>query len=609
MSSHLWNAYSLDDQFSDRIWCTKIADLIINQEWSAIQSQLEKTIEEKKVSDDNVPQQLCNYLIPNLSNGNRLLHLVAEVGAPAEIATALIQLGAWRSQKNNQGETAAQIAHQQGRDHLSQLLEPFFYHYFPSKCVAAIEKRFNAYLIEQLKSRSLVTPCDPVQLSVLQEFKISEVWYRLLPGYGSVSLELKSDHDRKVYLCGRIVLPNKPWVTPYLIWPGGLLEQEEDHEVDYSLEFLKQQFKERNSYALKPRVFMFHRWESDDASYEEEHPSHPESIRHYSDSYSDEIIVDNQSDKEEKEDNYVLLDDECFEFFEGGDEEVTAESTQQQLLESFQTVIECLQEEGDRKTALKFIDSAVQLFPNNVDILQQKAKLLIQSEDYSQALKLLNQVADLGQALDSDFYEQRAEVYEALEQWAAAAQDYSSVVLINPDHPDLDGIYSNIGTVLAQQKDYEGSLAAYSKAIAHNPEMGPWYLNRALTYAQMERWSEAIADCTAALVDCPPLGGDGYVDHIYSQRALAHVGREDWAAAIADWQAILETHPQDPEALLGIAIACSQQNQLARSRYHRQQALAGAPRFDRCRWLFQQCRTPWGPSLKELAKRIVRSKI
>lgn len=99
------------------------------------------------------------------------------------------------------------------------------------------------------------------------------------------------------------------------------------------------------------------------------------------------------------------------------------------------------------------------------------------------------------------------------------------VPLCDPEGKSDDD-YVRLATGLKLEEDYEGAIAAITKAINLKPKMAPWYLNRAQMWMALHRWSEAIQDCTNALVDCDPLTGGSFPFRcvIYSQRAIARVG-------------------------------------------------------------------------------------
>lgn len=164
-----------------------------------------------------------------------------------------------------------------------------------------------------------------------------------------------------------------------------------------------------------------------------------------------------------------------------------------------------------------------------------------------------------------------------------------------------DDDYVSLSTDLEREGDYEGAIAAITVAINLKPRMAPWYLNRAQTWMAWHRWSEAIQDCTTALVDCDPLTGGPFPFRcvIYSQRAIARVGMGDWSAACADWQALLADRPGDIEALVGLTLAYGHLDQSQQAENYGQEVSARLPSrgtFNMMDWFAEQCLHPWqGP--------------
>ena len=57
-------------------------------------------------------------------------------------------------------------------------------------------------------------------------------------------------------------------------------------------------------------------------------------------------------------------------------------------------------------------------------------------------------------------------------------------------------IRDRLGTILYNQRDYEGAIAAYSKAITLDSGYYEYFLGRGLAYANLRRFGSAKADLT-----------------------------------------------------------------------------------------------------------------
>ncbi|MFH4974915.1 hypothetical protein AB6A40_001624 [Gnathostoma spinigerum] len=78
--------------------------------------------------------------------------------------------------------------------------------------------------------------------------------------------------------------------------------------------------------------------------------------------------------------------------------------------------------------------------------------------------------------------------------------------------------HKNEGNRLFQQRCYEEAIAAYNRAIAHNPTAPSYFTNRALCYIQMMQWEKAGADCRKALeLDRKSVKANYFLGRVYMQ--------------------------------------------------------------------------------------------
>ncbi|MBL1080118.1 ankyrin repeat domain-containing protein [Nocardia sp. 2] len=75
------------------------------------------------------------------------LHHAASHGAPADVVQHLIQLGAWRSLRDTNGDTPLELAAQRGHRHLYELLTPLTHHHFPAADLAQLDHILHAVIV------------------------------------------------------------------------------------------------------------------------------------------------------------------------------------------------------------------------------------------------------------------------------------------------------------------------------------------------------------------------------------------------------------------------------------------------------------------------------
>lgn len=90
-------------------------------------------------------------------------------------------------------------------------------------------------------------------------------------------------------------------------------------------------------------------------------------------------------------------------------------------------------------------------------------------------------------------------------------------------------------------KDYEGAINYFTKAIELGANDKVIYVNRGLAYVGAKKYTEAIADCTTAI----ELGENDKV--IYIIRGIAYIGKKDYTEAINDFKEVIKLNKSGNE--------------------------------------------------------------
>lgn len=90
--------------------------------------------------------------------------------------------------------------------------------------------------------------------------------------------------------------------------------------------------------------------------------------------------------------------------------------------------------------------------------------------------------------------------------------------------------------------NFARALQLYTRAIKLNPEEALFYSNRALVYIRMQRFEEAVSDCSASIARQPTIKA-------YARRALAYDSLGMHAEAAHDHRAALQFEPRNPVCL------------------------------------------------------------
>lgn len=193
--------------------------------------------------------------------------------------------------------------------------------------------------------------------------------------------------------------------------------------------------------------------------------------------------------------------------------------------------------EGRADQALADYDRALELSPNDADILAERADYRIELEDFDRAL------ADYGQALALDSKHiwsryNRAMLYGKLDKPDLARADIEQGLCDAPDNPQL---FLGRGLLRASSGDLAGAIGDFTSAVGLRSDFASAYLERAKAYMQQDEPERAMADLADAMLHAPVSGT------ACAMRAaiLADLGRTD--EAIADLTTALGREPHNPD--------------------------------------------------------------
>jgi tetratricopeptide (TPR) repeat protein len=121
---------------------------------------------------------------------------------------------------------------------------------------------------------------------------------------------------------------------------------------------------------------------------------------------------------------------------------------------------------------------------------------------------------------------------------------YAGCVTTNPtvrQRMDAQSAYHR-GVAAASQKNYDGAIREFSKAIELDPNYADAYTNRGIAYAGKSDYDRAIADYNQAIWLDP-----NYAD-VYNNRGLAYSSKGDSNRAIADYTEAIRLDPKLADA-------------------------------------------------------------
>lgn len=207
----------------------------------------------------------------------------------------------------------------------------------------------------------------------------------------------------------------------------------------------------------------------------------------------------------------------------------------QRYLQADQTT----QTAGETEAAIDRYNRVLDLLPNHASALAARGALYGELGDSEAALQDLTQAIDQ-QPDQADWLYQRGNIRLTVGDIQGALKDYTEALDADAT---LVKAYMNRGSARAEWGDDQGAIQDYTQALALEPDLetqAAAYLNRCLSYSNMEQQREALEDCTAA-IDLQPNYGLAY-----ENRGLVRRRLNDFKGAIQDYNIALQIDPTSP---------------------------------------------------------------
>ena len=258
---------------------------------------------------------------------------------------------------------------------------------------------------------------------------------------------------------------------------------------------------------------------------------------------------------------------------------------------------------GDAGAAAEDFTAALRIEPLNHAAHFGHGQALAAQDDIEGAVAALTRAIDIS-GNNARYLIVRAGLYLALDDGAAAAEDYSAALRIDP----LDSAaHFGYGLALATQGDLEGAVAALTRAIDISGNNTRYLIRRAGLYLALDDGVAAAEDYSAALRIDPldsaahfgyglalATQGDlkGAVESVTRaieisgtngdyliERARLHLALANVEAAIQDLEQAIDASPNDPRPALVLALTFQAQGDLGRAHEEATRAVEIAPDF------------------------------
>ena len=212
-----------------------------------------------------------------------------------------------------------------------------------------------------------------------------------------------------------------------------------------------------------------------------------------------------------------------------------SEKNRYYYLWKYQSLIFTALEKDD--DAMKSIDIAIGIEPNDLILLNAKARIFTNRKQYSQAISIYDSI--INKKPEAYAYYNRGNIKADLGQKQAAIADYDRAITVNPN---LAQAYAGRGNVKADLGQKQAAIADYDQAIAINPNFADAYNNRGNAKYKLGQKQTAINDYNQAISINP-----NFAD-AYNNRGLVKSELGQKQAAINDYDQAIAINPNFADA-------------------------------------------------------------
>ncbi len=182
--------------------------------------------------------------------------------------------------------------------------------------------------------------------------------------------------------------------------------------------------------------------------------------------------------------------------------------------------------------------------PNNTIAYNQRGHIYGLQKQYPQALADFNKVIQLDPQ-DISVYINRGELYSLQKYYPQALADFNKAIQL-----DLQNIsaYNQRGNLYRLQKKYPQALTDFNKAIQLDPQNTRAYINRGQLYQLQKQYSRALTDFNKAIQI------DSQDTYAYINRGNIHSLQNKYLQARADFDKAIQIDPQNADAYISRAL-------------------------------------------------------
>jgi len=194
--------------------------------------------------------------------------------------------------------------------------------------------------------------------------------------------------------------------------------------------------------------------------------------------------------------------------------------------------------ELDFEDAIKELDKAIELDPNNPIYHDSKANILYDMGKYQNAIQEYNKAIELDPN-NPDYHNNKGLAQGKLHRYLDAIKEFDKAIELNPNNPIY---HNNKGITLGKLHRYLDAIKEFDKAIKLDPNSPIYHNNKGITLGKLHKYEEAIEEFDKAI----ELDPNNPINHNNKGIALTLVKLHKYEEAIEEFDKAIELNPNNP---------------------------------------------------------------
>lgn len=198
-------------------------------------------------------------------------------------------------------------------------------------------------------------------------------------------------------------------------------------------------------------------------------------------------------------------------------------------------------ENRDYYGAIKTLNNAIRIDPNNPNTYKQRAKAKNAIKEYNSALEDAHKSININKYFDAETYLILGRIYINMKEYENALGYINNAININPGYHEARNLKA---MVYFFQGEYKEALNDIDKALEENAEYGDFHFTKGLILTYSEKYSRAIGNFNKAL----ELSNTTNRFMVYLNRGICYLNLLNYEKALKDFNEAIALEPYNASA-------------------------------------------------------------